>query len=256
MESKIYQGHVVHHRIHPKVHTFNYTLFMMYLDLDEIDLVFKLSPLFSIQNFNFASFYRSDYHRPSIANLKESVLKTVEEKAGLKLNGPVRMLTHLRYFGYCMNPVTFYYCFDSDGITLKAILSEIENTPWGERFQYVAHGDHLHTDHFDKQFHVSPFFPMNIHYQWNFNRPDNDLKILMKSFQDEKLVFSANLNLKVQEITQNNLHLALIKFPLMTVKVIAGIYWQAFKLWIKKIPFYSHPNPNSQKNFLLFKGDK
>ncbi|GAB4419893.1 MAG: DUF1365 domain-containing protein [Bacteriovoracaceae bacterium] len=228
---------------------------MMYIDLDELDHLVSLSPIFSKEKFNAITFRRSDYHRPEIDNLKQAVYKTVEEKSGTKLSGPVRMLTHLRYFGYCMNPVTFYYCFDQQGLKVEAIMAEIENTPWGERFQYVHKVNNNNNYQFEKIFHVSPFFPMDMRYEWKLTNPDEKLTIEMNSFRAGEKQFNAYLSLKALGFSARNLNMCMLKFPFMTLKVIMGIYYQALRLWLKKVPFYSHPNSNSQRNFLIFKGD-
>lgn len=256
MQSKIYEGMVTHRRTTPVEHSFRYKLFMMYIDLDEVNSLARISPFLSLERFNLATFRRRDYHRPKIHDLKAAVYQTVFEKTGFQLNGPVRLLTHLRYFGYCMNPVSFYYCFDQAGEKVEAIMAEIENTPWGERFQYVHLTNIDNNYQFQKIFHVSPFFPMDMKYEWHLSGPLNELTIEMNSFKCEEKHFNAYLKLNALELNQSNFHSALLRFPFMTAKVILGIYVQAFKLWLKKVPFYSHPNSDSQRNFLIFKGDK
>lgn len=228
----------------------------MYIDLDEIDEFTSVSSIISKEKLNLITYRRTDYHRPEILNLKDAVYATVKEKSGLILSGPVRMLTHLRYFGYCMNPVTFYYCFDQEGQNLMAVMAEIENTPWGERYQYIHPINNEHNYEFSKTFHVSPFFPMDMNYQWKLSDPKEMLTISMNSFQNGNRQFNASLSLKSLELNPASLNKTIFKFPFMTFKVICGIYLQAARLWLKKVPFYSHPNSSSQRNFLIFKGDK
>lgn len=256
MISKIYEGSVTHHRFGEVEHSFQYKLFMMYLDLDEIVNIFKMSPWWSIEKKNLVTFRRADYHRPEIKDLKDAIYQTVFEKTGHKLEGPVRVLTHLRYFGYCMNPVSFYYCFDKEGNNLEIVLAEIENTPWGERYQYVFKTSNSNIFEFEKDFHVSPFFPMDLNYKWTFSIPLDNLFIKMNSFKEDHQVFNAYLKLQSREIKPFNLNKFIIKYPFMTLKVIIGIYLQAAFLWLKKVPFFSHPDTKSQKSFLIFKGDK
>src|SRR5690606_345632 len=150
--------------------------------------------------FNIISYHRADYHRPEIKCLKQAIYQSVFEKTGHKLNGPVRMLTHLRYFGYCMNPVTFYYCYNEGGDEVVAVLSEIENTPWEERYQYVHLKSESDSHEFPKTFHVSPFFHMEINYKWVFRIKKEKLLIYMDSFKDKKRVFNAHLNLEAKEL--------------------------------------------------------
>jgi DUF1365 family protein len=155
------------------------------------------------------------------------------------------LLTHLRYFGYCMNPVSFYYCFDAAGRTLETIVAEITNTPWGERHQYVLRcptaSAPVRRFVFDKDFHVSPFMPMDMQYHWFFNEPQRRLLVHMRNFAAGEPVFDATLALRQEPLTSAALVRLLLAYPFMTVKVIAAIHWQAVKLWWKKTPFHSHP---------------
>ena len=134
--SAIYVGTVAHVRRGPKANAFRYRQFMLYLDLDELENL-KLGRIFGVERAGPLSFHRSDYRGDSSRALKQVVLDDVERELGERPTGPVRMLTHVRSFGYVFNPVTFYYCFDADGETLRAIVAEITNTPWQERHAYV-----------------------------------------------------------------------------------------------------------------------
>ena len=157
------------------------------------------------------------------------------------------MLTHLRYFGHCFNPVTFYYCFNPDGTWVDTTIAEIHNTPWGEEHCYVldqannlGDPDH-HRFRFEKSFHISPFMPMDIVYDWEFGRPGKALVVHMADEVNREPVFEATLNLARQEITNRTLTLALLRYPLMTLKVISAIYWQALRLKLKGAVYYPHP---------------
>jgi uncharacterized protein len=167
--------------------------------------------------------------------------------------GPIRMLAHLRYFGYSFNPVTFYYCFDASGIRLDAVVAEITNTPWKERYAYaLCERDNegagvLKRYRFEKRFHVSPFIGMNISYDWIFATPNQKLAVHMSDMHNGGKLFDATLDLSRTEIDGKSLSKALTVFPLMTSKVIGAIYWQAFRLWLKGTPFHPHPRTNGPK---------
>jgi DUF1365 family protein len=265
MKSKIYFGHVQHNRLKPKINKFKYGIFMMYLDLDELPTLFDRFLLWSVDKVNLASFKSKNYliesNSQNICNsdsIKSGVRNEVEKQTGALHKGPIRMLTHLSYFGYCFNPVTFYYCFNESGQSVDFIVAQINNTPWDERYCYVIDNRHSSINEssqrnsvesaFDKQFHVSPFLPMNMQYFWRFTQPGEQLSVYMKNTQEKEKIFDVTLRLKSQEITTTSLAKALIKFPLMTWQVVLKIYWQSLILVLKKIPFFVNPTTeNSSK---------
>jgi uncharacterized protein len=245
MNSRIYKGWVEHRRLGAREHRFRYRMFMLYLDLAELPALFDGTPLWSARKPALAWFRRSDYLGPAQLSLDEAVRTLVAQRTGRRPEGPIRMLTHLRYFGYCMNPVSFYYCFDSGGEVLQTIVAEITNTPWGERHQYVlplqAGGERLQRFEFDKEFHVSPFMPMDIRYLWCFNEPGERLFVNMQNCRRGERVFDATLNLRRAPLSRASLLGVLLSFPFMTLKVVAGIYFQAFRLYLKRTPLFPHP---------------
>ena len=257
LTSAIYQGTIRHRRSFPVPHDFEYPIFLSYIDLAELKQAFGKHWLYSTSGRNVVEFRRSDFFGDAKVDLKQAVLDKVEQDTGQRPAGPVRLLTHLRQFGLSFNPVSFYYCFDADGQTLHSILAEITNTPWGERFAYAlpvksaqAHGTSLHWL-FQKQFHVSPFLPMQMGYDWRFQVPAEHLRVHMDCFsQDEPGTpkqFDATLVLRRLPWTSLNLSKSLLRFPFITLSVMWKIYWQALRLKWKRNPFYDHPSgSNSQ----------
>ncbi|HYQ71250.1 MAG TPA: DUF1365 domain-containing protein [Gammaproteobacteria bacterium] len=248
MHSRIYVGQVRHHRYLPVAHAFRYGMFMLYLDLDELPFLFSKRWLWSATRPAIARFRRADHLGDAATDLATAVRTLVRETTGITLRGPVRLLTHLRYFGCGFNPVSFYYCFDPHGEQLEAIVAEVNNTPWGQQHCYILPesgnlGDAAVKRHLvDKRFHVSPFIGMNIDYDWRFTRPAEKLLVHMKNYQQGELLFDATLTLREQQINGYSLASVLVRYPFMTVKVIAAIYYQALRLWLKKIPFVPHPD--------------
>lgn len=248
--SAIYEGLVSHRRLGPKPHDFRYRLCQLYLDLDEIDRLFRGRWLWSAHKRNLAEFRRGDYLGAAAVPLADAVRDVVEQRTGARPSGPIRLLTHLRYAGYVFNPVSFYYCYAADGVTLSTIVAEITNTPWRERHAYVLpvsvalrRGSAWEWD-FPKSFHVSPFVGLRRQYAWRFNAPADDLRVQMLVLRDGERELEAHLDLRRRPLTGRNLARVLWRFPLMTAQVIGAIHWQALQLWLKGTPVHDHPQPS------------
>jgi uncharacterized protein len=251
--SAIYQGTVRHRRFSPQKHDFSYQVFMMYLDTQELDKVLSLSPFWSTSRWAPARLKRDDFHinKKSIGNsdtrnlptIDEAVRNTVELETGIRPSGPIRMLVNLRYWGYSINPLSTYYCFDNAGENIIALVAEVHNTPWNERHAYVLTGDDFNKKQlciFEKKFHVSPFNPIDMSYRWKSTIPTNTLCIHLENWQKNIKIMDATMILKYQPINAKNMNSILIRFPWMTVKVVMAIYWQALKLWLKGVPTFNH----------------
>ncbi len=249
MKSRIYEGQVRHRRFAPKPHCFDYRLYMMYLDLEELPDLFQQHWFWSVDRKNIASFRRRDHLGDDRTPLVEAVREMLFEQTGLRSNGPIRLLTHMRYFGFGFNPVSFYYCYDEQDTAVEHIIAEVNNTPWREQYCYVLTsemdvsdaGHHMHRYTPVKDFHVSPFMPMNIKYDWRFGEPGERLNVHMQNYIEDQKMFDATLDLYARDISSYNLARALVRFPLVTVKVVAGIYFEALRLLIKRTPVYDHP---------------
>ena len=247
LASAVYEGWVRHRRHAPHAHAFRYRLCLAYLDLDELDRCFAGRRFWSIGRRNLAEFRRSDYLGDPAVPLADAVRQRVFEVRGTRPAGPIRMLTHLRYFGHCFNPVTFYYCYDAGGTTLHTIVAEITNTPWKERHSYVLdvsdgerHGAALHWG-FPKAFHVSPFLGLARDYAWRFTVPGDALRVHMDVAHEGEREFDATLVLERRPWSAASLRRVLWRHPAMTLRVVLAIHWQAFLIFLRRNPVYPHP---------------
>jgi len=246
VKSCIYRGVVRHRRRDPVAHDFEYPLFMMYLDLEELSTLFDRYWLWSARRPAPAWFRRADYLGDPDVDLAGAVRDRAELLTGRRPEGPVRMLTHLRYFGYVQNPVSFYYCFDARDDEVETILAEITNTPWGERHTYALRSDGRtgacgRSHRFAKAFHVSPFMDMDQRYEWRFSEPGPNLRVHMRNRDADEKIFDATLSMRREEISSRTMAGVLLRHPWMTARVVTGIYWQALRLWAKRTPYFEHP---------------
>ena len=250
--SAIYQGTVQHRRLQPKAHQFQYRMFMLYLDLDKLPELFDQSRWYSARSWALARFRREDHLGDASLPLSHCVRELVEQHTGRRPRGPIRLLTQLRYFGYGFNPVSFYYCFNQEDTRLESVVAEVNNTPWGEQHCYVLgdasnsgqSGFQLDVYHWKqaKRMHVSPFMPMDMHYEFRLSEPGEMLSVYMQNHRNGALVFDAGLKLQRQRINAASLRSALLRFPFMSLQVICAIHWQALQLWLKGVPVHTHPS--------------
>ena len=241
LASCVYRGTVRHARREPRANEFEYRLYMLYMDLDELPWLFEKPWLWSFERKNVFSFRRRDYLGDPQQPLADCVRDVVEQRLGRRPRGPVRMLTQVRSFGYVFNPVTFYYCFGVDD-ELEAVVAEITNTPWGERHRYVLRAEGgMARAKFAKEFHVSPFMGMDHEYEWTFSAPGDELRVGMANRNDGERVFDVGLRLERREWNAAALRAVAVRHPLMSVKILGAIYWQALRLRWKRTPFYPHP---------------
>ena len=243
----IYTGTVRHRRYTPFESEFSYPVFMLYLDINDLENVINKSIFWNINKPAVVSFNRRDFHGTEEVDLDTAVRNTVENRVGIRPDGKIRMLAHLRYFGYCFNPVTFYYCFNRNDDSVDYILAEVTNTPWKERHAYVLSSSQESNKSeirlsMKKELHVSPFWDMDHMYYWVFSSPQDKLNVLMKNFKDGEHVFDASLSMSRTEMTKRNLIKSVFRYPFMTIKVVFWIHFQAFILWLRGATFYTHPS--------------
>ncbi|QIL89001.1 DUF1365 family protein [Microbulbifer sp. SH-1] len=246
MRSGIYTGWIQHRRFAPRNHSFRYRGFMVYAFLDELPLILAQTALWSESRWAPAQYRREDFFGNPDVPLDQAVRDRVEEEGGCRPEGPIAFLANWRYFGYNMNPISIYYCFDRTGSAVEALLVDVHNTPWNERHGYVLalgerNRNRVQKTCFQKTLHVSPFMPLDQVYLWRSTTPGDRLTVSIRSIEAGNCVFDACMSLAREEITASVLRNKLIQFPLFTVKVISAIYWQALKLFVKRVPLFSHP---------------
>ncbi|WP_425616111.1 DUF1365 domain-containing protein [Anatilimnocola sp. NA78] len=249
MHSCLYEGTVWHRRDRPVIHQFRYRQFMLYLDLDEIPALAAEGLFARDTHVATASYCAADHPVPGCASRSESpraaIYELIREQTGMNLTGPVRLLTHLRYFGYYFSPLNLYYCLD-DNEGLQCVVAEVSNIPWRERHWYVLWSGNQTSTQFgrfrhEKQFHVSPFLSMQQQYRWLIRPPGEQLQVSLRAELDDQPILTAVQSMVRQPLTRASLAAAMFRHGWMSAKVVAAIYYQAFWLWRKKITVYSHP---------------
>lgn len=251
MNSALYHGHIQHRRLYPKQHAFRYSIGLLWLDLSEQEALFSLSRLAGKSRFAPFSFRETDY-LPHLTrsglSLFNAVCRSIQELGELNIRR-ICLLTQPRSWGLSFNPVSFFYCYD-DEEQLRAILCEVSNTPWRERYHYVLPVESSRVQQFSvtKSFHVSPFLPRDIEHRMRFYQDAQRLTVYMSDFQGTKKVFDAGLSLFKTELNQKTLRNHVIQFPWMTAKTVLGIYWQALRLFLKGLRYQTHlPADGSSK---------
>ncbi len=247
LKSAIFTGWIRHRRRADKPQVFRHRIFMCWLDLAEIPHLFRQRWFWRREGAAPASFRRADYLGDPRVPLDQAVRDLVAERTGVRPQGPIRLLTHLRYLGACFNPVSFYYCYDGSGTRIETIVAEITNTPWLERHAYVlpvGSADparaSLHWS-FAKEFHVSPFQGMDHQYEWSFTAPGKNLGVHMLNRRDGRIVFDATLALERREWSDATLAGVWFRYPVMSLFALVAIYGHALVLWWRGATFHPHP---------------
>ncbi len=250
VESSLYFGTLRHRRFGPARHEFTYPIFMAFLDVDRLPELMRVSRLSSYNRFNWASFHESDHFGDPALTLRER-LKGDAAASGIDLpDGPIFLLTHLRYLGYNFNPVSFFYCYGREG-RLESVLAEVNST-FGESHNYwlspANRTPGAQTYRSPKVMHVSPFMPMELDYRFVLPPPGERLIAHMDTFAGGRRSFDATLSLERAPWSAPSLRAALLRFPWMTAAVTAAIHWQALKLYLKKVPVFTHPARRQEKH--------
>lgn len=246
LASALYLGTVMHRRLRPKRHKLRYTVFNILFDLDELENLDRNFRWFSHNRFNLLSFYDCDHgdgHLP-LRDYVEDILR----RHGLDLGGgPIRLFCMPRVLGYVFNPLSIYFCYRPDGM-LAATLYEVNNT-FGERHSYmipVSTGG-VASQGAEKRFHVSPFLPLNLRYRFRIAPPGENASVSVHVHDDIGLLLAASLTARRMELTNGALLKTFVTLPLLPLKVVAGIHWEALKLWLKGVKVYFKPEPPRRK---------
>jgi len=244
MPSAIYEGTIRHRRFAVRASEFTHRVAMAYVDLDELPRL--LGGRLEAKRPGLVRFRRRDYLGDPGQPLDAAVRALVAERTGRAPDGPIRLLTQLRSFGHCFNPVSFYYCFSGDGDTLEAIVAEVTNTPWGERHAYVLAQDDGARDavlrgSFDKALHVSPFMAMEQRYAWHAPAPGATLSVHIESREQGRPAFDATLGLRRAPFSRRALARVTARYPVATLRMLALIYGHALMLWLRGVPVQPHP---------------
>lgn len=245
--SALYRGVVTHRRLRPREHRLNYRVFWLLLDLAEIDALDRRLRLFSRNRFNLLSFHDRDHGDGSGGPLRPQI-EAYLGRAGIDIEGgPIRLLTMPRVLGYVFNPISLYYCHGADG-RLAAVVYEVTST-FGVRHAYVIPvpaedqaAGRIHQGA-AKALYVSPFMGMEMDYEFRGHAPDESLSLTIDGRDVQGVLITAAMSGERRDVTDANLLSAAAAMPLLTLKVMAAIHWEALKLWLKRIPLTRQPPP-------------
>ncbi|MFT6269758.1 MAG: DUF1365 family protein [Alphaproteobacteria bacterium] len=238
IESGIYTGKVFHTRSVPKVHKFDYSIYLFWLKLKEVDLLATSVFGFSANKsgLSVVNFKREDYLGDPNTDLETAVLEKMNALSDDTISGNVYMLGQVRTFGLYFSPVNFFYLRNAQD-EFTHMLAEVSNTPWNKRHYYLV--DLKKQSNCDKAFHVSPFNPMDMQYKWQIQQPSSNLKLHLSCYKETKH-FEAAIDMHKKPLTSATLRSSIFSIPSMTIKTVVGIYWQAVKLFLKRVPIYTH----------------
>lgn len=250
--SHIYVGSVTHRRFSPKKHSFNYRLYMLALDVAEIENQPQNQGLFGFAWYHPLRFLAKDYLRGEPFSLSQRISNKVQQLQGHSEIKRIVMLVQVRSFGVYFSPANFYFCYDNNDVCTQ-MLAEVSNTPWNERHYYLVdllQPRALQTS--KKAFQVSPFMDLDMSYFWQVKPPSEDNDSLLINIQNKRIntnngqtekLFDASLKMHKQPFNQSALMRIWLQLPAMTIKIVIAIYWQALKIFVKRIPFIGYQKP-------------
>ena len=248
--SALYFGKVVHKRFRPKTHFLAYRVFWLFLDLAEMEEAGRRLRWFSTGRFNLISFHPRDHGDGTDIPLRDQITPWLDQ-AGVSIgDGPIRLLTMPRILGYVFNPISIYYCYDANE-RLKALVYEVTST-FKHRHSYVipAAASDTEEGRFEqaaaKALYVSPFMDMEMGYVFRGHLPSDILNVVIDGHDAQGKLIHASISAERQPLTDRSLLRALAGFPLLTLKVVGAIHWEALRLWLKGVGLTRQPPPSDQ----------
>lgn len=246
-ENCIYKGLVYHARHKPFFHDYTYRVFGFFVDLDSLNKLHKSLKLFSLNSWNMTSLYNKDHGGRDGKNIKKWVIDSAQTLQVDLTDHRIYMLAFPRLWGYVFNPITIFFCYDQKG-KLSHTLYEVKNT-FGEQHAYLLPAESEKTiiqQEKGKNFHVSPFMHMDCRYVFRFEAPGEILNFAIHQFDDEGKLLTATWNGKKHPLCDSNILKTVLTMPLMTLKVITSIHWQALRLWLKGLKYIPKPQKPSE----------
>ncbi len=248
MNSAIYECSVMHRRLAPKRHEFVYRIFLLWLDLDELDELARDIPLFAVNEPGLYSFRDGDHFSLGQPGLRANVVEFLRREGETREPAAVRVLTLPRVFGYTFNPISVFFFYDAEGEPYTSVV-EVENTFRERKPFHVPRAEGGFHRRATKHFYVSPFSDLDLAFDFRFEAPSERLRIFIDDYRNEERELISSLTGARVPLTTGNLARFTLKYPLITLKIIAAIHWEALRLWWKRVPFHrKERHPDQQRD--------
>ncbi|NDA47187.1 MAG: DUF1365 domain-containing protein [Alphaproteobacteria bacterium] len=247
----LYRGWVMHARMKPFVHRFTYRVFSLFIDIDMLDKANTQSAIFSVGHFNLLSFYPSDHGDRDGSSLRAHAERLLKQAGLTDMPARIKLLCYPRLLGFGFNPLSIYYCLDDED-HIAALIYEVRNT-FGDihsyvipvRAQHVSAADEIRQE-CDKAFYVSPFLDMTMRYRFRLQPPGSHLRLRILELDTGGPILSATFSGERLPLNLWTSFLCFVAIPLLSVKVVLAIHWEALRLWFKGAKYYAHHAPRTR----------